>query len=70
MNLNRAAGAEDNWVNRGIACQAITGFGVFIQERQIERLLQPTVEIIFRNAAGKVERGDEFFAVVFSALHR
>ena len=43
---------------------------MLIQERQIERLLQPALEIFLRNAAGKLKRGDEFFVVVFSALHR
>ena len=60
---------EDNWVNRGIAYRAKTGFGMLIKESQIKRFLQPTVEVIFRNAAGKLETGDEFFVIAFSALH-
>ena len=74
MNLNWAARAENHWINRGIAGWAIAVFGVFIQEAKVERLFQPTVEpgrraIMLRDAVGKLKRGDEFFAVVFFALH-
>lgn len=34
----------------------------------MERILQPMVEIILRNAAGKLEMSEEFLGVSFSAL--
>lgn len=48
---------EHYGVNRRVPCFSIELFCMLIQESQVERFLQPPIEVLFRNAAGESKRG-------------
>ncbi len=60
---------EDHRVDALLAAPAIVDLGQWIQKVQIQHRFQPPVKIVLWNTFAQLEMGEQFFLIIFLALH-